>query len=87
MRANTYNDSLWQPFGLAIGVHLLLAALVLLGTLNWKPFIQHKPMALTIEAVIVDTTQLATRREQALKEAEAAQQRQELEQRRAEELE
>jgi len=87
MRANTYNDSLWQPFGLAVGVHLLLAALVVLGTLNWKPFKQHQPVALTIEAVIVDTTQLATRREQALKEAEAAQQRQELQERRAEELE
>ncbi|HET6564312.1 MAG TPA: cell envelope integrity protein TolA, partial [Xanthomonadales bacterium] len=80
-------DSLWQPFLLAMGVHVLLAALVVLGTLNWKPFKQHQPMALTIEAVIVDTTQLATRREEAQKEAEAAQKRQELEERRAEELE
>jgi colicin import membrane protein len=87
MRANTYNDSLWQPFFLALGVHLLLAALVVLGTLNWKPFKQHKPMALTIEAVIVDTTQMATRRDEAQKAAEAAQERQEREQQRAEELE
>lgn len=87
MRANTYNDSLWQPFLLAVGVHLLLAALVVLGTLNWQPFKQHKPQALTIEAVIVDTTQLATRRDEAQKEAEAAQKRQELEENRAEELE
>jgi colicin import membrane protein len=87
MRRNADNASLWQPFGLSLGVHLLLAALVVLGTLNWKPFKQHKPMALTIEAVIVDTTQLATRREQAQKEAEAAQKRQELQDQRAEELE
>ncbi len=86
MRRNANQASLWQPFGLSVGVHLLLAALVVLGTLNWKPFKQHQPMALTIEAVIVDTTQLATRREEALKEAEAAQKRQELEERRAEEL-
>ena len=87
MMRNADNPSLWQPFGLSIGVHLLLAALVVLGTLSWKPFKQHKPMALTIEAVIVDTTQLATRREEAQKEAESAQKRQELEKQRAEELE
>ncbi|HET6564808.1 MAG TPA: hypothetical protein VFG52_05295, partial [Xanthomonadales bacterium] len=88
MRRKAYNDdSLWQPFLLAMGVHVLLVALVVLGTLDWKPFKQHQPMALTIEAVIVDTTQLATRREEAQKEAEAAQKRQELEERRTEELE
>lgn len=87
MRRQPDNASLLQPFALAMGVHLLLAALVVLGTLDWKPFKQHKPMALTIEAVIVDTTQLATRREEAQKEAEAAQQRQELQEQRAEELE
>jgi colicin import membrane protein len=87
MLRNADNPSLWQPFGLSIGVHVLLAALVVLGTLNWKPFKQHKPMALTIEAVIVDTTQLATRREEAQKEAEAAQKRQQLEEQRDDELE
>ena len=87
MLRNADNPSWWQPFGLSVGVHVLLAALVVLGTLNWKPFQQHKPMALTIEAVIVDTTQLATRREEAQKEAEAAQKRQELQEQRAEELE
>ncbi|HKX56088.1 MAG TPA: cell envelope integrity protein TolA [Xanthomonadales bacterium] len=87
MHRNAHHVSLWRPFGLSLGVHLLLAALVVLGTLNWRPFKQHKPMALTIEAVIVDTTQLATRREQAQKEAEAAQKRQELQEQRAEELE
>jgi colicin import membrane protein len=78
---------MWQPFGLAVGLHVLLAALVVLGTVNWKPFKQHKPQALTIEAVIVDTTQMATRREEAQKAAEEAQKKQLLEERRAEELE
>jgi len=78
---------MWQPFGLAVGLHVLLAALVVLGTVNWKPFKQHKPQALTIEAVIVDTTQMATRREEAQKAAEDAQKKQLLEERRAEELE
>ncbi len=87
MRRYADSPSLWQPFGLAIGLHVLLAALVVLGTLSWKPFKQHKPMALTIEAVIVDTTQMATRRDEAKKAAEAAQKKQQLEDRRAEELE
>jgi colicin import membrane protein len=87
MRRYADSPSLWQPFGLAIGLHVLLAALVVLGTLSWKPFKQHKPVALTIEAVIVDTTQMATRRDEAQKAAEDAQKKQQLEDRRAEELE
>jgi len=86
MRRSANQASLWQPFGLAIGLHVLLAALVVLSTLNWKPFKHSKPVALTIEAVIVDTTQLAQRRDEAQKAAEAAQQKQQLEERRAEEL-
>lgn len=87
MRVSSHNQSMWQPFGLAVGLHVLLAALVVLSTANWKPFKQHKPQALTIEAVIVDTTQMATRREEAQKAAEEAQKKQLLEERRAEELE
>lgn len=87
VRVSSHNQSMWQPFGLAVGLHVLLAALVVLSTANWKPFKQHKPQALTIEAVIVDTTQMATRREEAQKAAEEAQKKQLLEERRAEELE
>ncbi len=86
MRRSPNNASMWQPFVLAVGLHLLLAALVVLSTLNWKPFKHHKPVALTIEAVIVDTTQMATRRDEAQQAAEAAQKKQQLEDRRAEEL-
>ena len=87
MRRYADSPSLWRPFVLAVGLHVLLAAMVVLGTLNWKPFKQHKPMGLTIEAVIIDTTQMATRRDEAQKAAEAAQKKQELEENRAEELE
>ncbi len=86
MRRSTRNESLWKPFGLAVGFHMLMAAMVVLSTLSWKPFKQSKAVALTIQAVIVDTTQLATRRDEAQKEAEQAQKRQQLEDRRAEEL-
>ncbi|MDZ4731130.1 MAG: cell envelope integrity protein TolA [Xanthomonadales bacterium] len=87
MRRSSKNASMWQPFGLAIGLHVMLAALVVLSTLSWKPFKAHTPMALTIEAVIVDTTQMATRRDAAQKAAEVAQKQQQLEENRAEELE
>lgn len=87
MRRSANHASMWQPFGLAVGLHVLLAAIVVLSTLNWKPFKHSKPVALTIEAVIVDTTQLAQRRDEAQKAAELAQQRQQLEERRAEDLE
>jgi colicin import membrane protein len=66
---------LWQQtkaFCLAVGVHVLMAALVVLGTMTWKPF---RPPALTgiaIEAVMVDTGAIKERREQAQREAQKA---------------
>lgn len=69
----------WQQtksFGLALGVHVLAVALIVLGTLDWKP---HRPpqiiAGMKIEAVMVDTQALIDRREAAIAEAEAAQQR------------
>ncbi len=61
---------------LAIGVHVLIAALVVLGTLNWEPFRQRKPVGLSIEAVIVDTSALKAQREAARQAVEMRQRRQ-----------
>lgn len=75
-----------KAFGLAVGVHLLVAALVVLGTMNWKPF---KPPALTgmmIEAVMVDTDALKQRREQAEREAQKAAEQKAARERREKEL-
>ena len=61
-----------KAFGLAVAVHILMAALVVLGTMTWKPF---RPPALTgmmIEAVMVDTGAIKERREQAEREAKKA---------------
>jgi colicin import membrane protein len=71
-----------QAFTLAIGVHLLMAALVVLGTIDWKPFKPRVITGMTIEAVMVDTSALLEQR----REAEAAQQRAELQQQREQEL-
>lgn len=71
-----------QAFGLAIGIHFLMAVLVVLGTMNWQPFRKQQNLGLTIEAVIVDTSQIKKQREEARKAVE----REELRQTRADQL-
>lgn len=66
-----------RAFAGAIGVHVMMAALVVLGTMNWQPFRKPQPVGLTIEAVIVDTGQIKQQRD-------AARQAQEREQRKRE---
>jgi colicin import membrane protein len=72
-----------RAFAGAIGVHLLMAALVVLGTMNWQPFRERQPVGLTIEAVIVDTAEIAKQRDAARR----AQQMEERRERREAELE
>lgn len=72
-----------RVFALAIGVHVLMAALVVVGTMNWEPFRKPNPVGLTIEAVIVDTSKIRQARE----EARQAQEREERREQRARELE
>jgi len=76
-----------RAFGLALAVHVLVAALMVLGTMNWKPFRQSRPVGLTIEAVIVDTSEIRERRERAEREAAEAVQRKQAQERRERELE
>ena len=61
-----------RAFLLAIAVHVIMAALVVLGTMDWKPFRPAVLTGLTIEAVMVDTGVIKERREQAKREAEKA---------------
>ncbi len=61
----------WALF-LAIAVHLLMAVVVVLGTMDWRPFKPPVLTGMTIEAVIVDTTAIKQRREEARLEAERA---------------
>ena len=61
-----------KAFGLAVAVHLLMAAMVVLGTMDWKPFKPPALTGMTIEAVMVDTGAIKKRREEAKKEAERA---------------
>ena len=75
-----------RALGLSLGVHVLAAILVVLGTMEWSPFRTPRLEALAIEAVIVDTTALRERREQAQREAEQAAQREAARERRQQEL-
>jgi colicin import membrane protein len=82
--------SFWQEllarlrvFALAIGVHVLMAALVVLGTMSWEPFRKPQPVGLTIEAVMVDTSEIKKQRDAAKEAVEKENRRKQ----RAEELE
>jgi len=66
-----------RAFAAAITVHVLMVALVVLGTMDWQPFRKSQPVGLTIEAVIVDTSEIKQQRD-------AARQAQEREQRKRE---
>jgi len=73
----------FRAFSLAIGIHVLMAVLVVLGTMRWEPFRKPKNLGLTIEAVIVDTSEIRKQREEARKAVE----REDLRRQRAERLE
>ncbi len=65
----------FRVFVAAIGVHALMAALVVLGTMNWQPFRQPQTVGLTIEAVIVDTSKIKRQRDEARKALEMEERR------------
>lgn len=75
-----------RSFFWAMAVHVLMALLMILGTMNWQPFRQPQPVGMTIEAVIVDTSAIRERREEAQKAAAEAEQRKQAQERRADEL-
>jgi colicin import membrane protein len=80
-----------RAFAGAIGVHVLMAVLVVLGTMNWQPFRKPQPVGLTIEAVIVDTGEIKKQRDAAQQALEREQRKRErdaeLEKQRQRELE
>ena len=81
---------LWQQtkaFSLAVAVHVLMAAMVVLGTMSWKPFKPPALTGMTIEAVMVDTGAIKQRREETRQAAEKAVAQQVEKDRREKELE
>ena len=49
----------------ALAVHVLMAALVVIGTMDWQPFRKPQPTHIAIEAVIVDTSEIRKQRDEA----------------------
>lgn len=76
-----------KSLGLALGVHVIAVALIVFGTLDWKPHRPPQLTGMTIEAVMVDTQALIERREAAIREAEQAAQREAAREQRQRELE
>jgi colicin import membrane protein len=76
-----------RAFGLAIGVHVVVAGVIVFSSMSWEPFRPPDLTGLTIEAVMVDTGAIKQRREEARKEAERLAARQTEEERRAKDLE
>ena len=67
----------------ALAVHVLMIALIVVGTMDWQPFRKEQPVAISIEAVIVNTSEIKRQRD----EARSAQEMQERRQQRDAELE
>jgi len=76
-----------RALGLALAVHVFVAALMVLGTMNWKPFRKAEPVGLMIEAVMVDTSAIREQRETAQKAADEAERKKQAQEKRAKELE
>lgn len=76
-----------KAFVLAVAVHVLMVAIVVLGTMNWKPFRPPALTGMTIEAVMVDTGAIRARREKTRQNIEKAVQQKTEKERREKELE
>lgn len=49
----------------ALAVHVLMAVLIVIGTMDWQPFRKPQPTHIAIEAVIVDTSEIRKQRDEA----------------------
>jgi colicin import membrane protein len=87
MIARVEYGSMLRAFGLAISVHVLVALLMVLGTMHWKPFRKPEPVGVAIEAVIVDMGEIRELQEQAAREVAEALERKQAQERRERELE
>lgn len=73
----------WQEFNAmfravtaALAVHVLMIALIVVGTMDWQPFRKEQPVAIAIEAVIVDTSVIKKQRDEARRAQEMQDRRQ-----------
>jgi len=72
-------NAMFRAVAAAIGVHVLMAALIVVGTMNWQPFKKEQPVAIAIEAVIVDTSAIKDQRDKARRAQEMQERREQRE--------
>ena len=72
-------NAMFRAVAAAIGVHVLMAALIVVGTMNWQPFKKERPVAIAIEAVIVDTSAIKDQRDRARRAQEMQERREQRE--------
>ena len=69
-------NAMFRAVAAAIGVHVLMIALIVVGTMDWQPFKKEQPIAVAIEAVIVDTSAIRQQRDEARRAQEMQERRQ-----------
>ena len=75
-------NAMFRAVSGALAVHVLMVALIVVGTMDWQPFRKPQMQHIAIEAVIVDTSEIRKQRD----EARRAQEREERRQDREEQL-
>lgn len=58
-------NAMFRAVAGALAVHVLMVALIVIGTMDWQPFRQSQPTHVAIEAVIVDTSEIKKQRDEA----------------------
>ena len=58
-------NAMFRAVAGALAVHVLMVALIVVGTMDWQPFRQPQPTHVAIEAVIVDTSEIKKQRDEA----------------------
>lgn len=68
-------NAMFRAVAAAIGVHVLMGLLIVIGTMNWQPFKKPQLTAIAIEAVIVDTSAIKKQRDEARRAQEMQERR------------
>ena len=58
-------NAMFRAVAGALAVHVLMVALIVIGTMDWQPFRQPQQTHVAIEAVIVDTSEIKKQRDEA----------------------
>ena len=72
-------NAMFRAVTAALAVHVLMVALIVVGTMDWQPFRKPQMQHIAIEAVIVDTSEIRKQRDEARRAQELEERRQDRE--------